>query len=320
MTTQAATRCALGISDRTLSDFRSDGLHAQEMERLRAHVEQCPVCQGRLDAYEALARALRAQPELDGHSQLWQNVRASIAAAPSATRQRRRAGAGTRSHSAQFWAAFGSVAAIVALSAGFLGLFVSRGGWPPAARTTQTAVTIHSGSLTWRRVVTPKGFPSVDQFSEEQASTYSGATLAQSDGNTAYACQANKHKVSSPVVWATHDAGASWSVITPPDLPATAGGCRLTVDANDANVLVVSVYQMLSSSRPVLPDKWVTYASDNGGATWTKPAGLNDGSVVYALASARGQVYAIRTTFMPDGKMHTAFSVSSDQMQSWSPI
>ena len=34
-----------------------------------------------------------------------------------------------------------------------------------------------------------------------------GALIAQSDGNTAYACQADKKYVSSPTAWATHDAG-----------------------------------------------------------------------------------------------------------------
>ena len=38
MTTDTMLRCALGVGDRTLSDFRSDGLSEREMERLRTHV------------------------------------------------------------------------------------------------------------------------------------------------------------------------------------------------------------------------------------------------------------------------------------------
>jgi hypothetical protein len=317
--------CALGVSDRRLSDFRSDGLGAKEMERLRTHVTGCPTCQARLANYETLARRLRAQPEPNGHAQLWQNVRASIAASgasPAARRDRHARGAG-RSHSTQVWAALGSIAAVLALSVGFVALFVSRGGWPnfgAHSRATATPIVIHSGSLTWRQVIVPKGFPSVDQYGEGQSSTYTSADIVQNDGNTAYACQANRKKVSSPVVWATHDAGASWSVITPPHLPAHSDGCRLTVDANAANTLVISFYHMLSPAHPPLPDQWTTYASFDGGATWAKPAGVNDGSVLYQLASAQGRVYGLRTINMPDGKNQSAFVVSRDQMRSWEPI
>ncbi|HEY7343124.1 MAG TPA: zf-HC2 domain-containing protein [Ktedonobacterales bacterium] len=325
MTTDTMLRCALGVGERTLSDFRSDGLGQREMARLRAHVAECPACQARLDAFEVMAQALRAQPEPDDHARLWRNVRASIAAetlsASGSARHRRHAHTGERVHSTRFWAAFGSIAAVVALSVGFVALFVSRGGWPQfGVRGQATPIVIHSGSLTWRQVIVPKGFPSVDQYGEEQSSTYWGPNIAQSDGNIAYACQANKHKVSSPVVWATHDAGVSWGVITPPALPANTGGCRLTVDANDSNTLTVSFYPMLGSAQPALPDKWVTYASFDGGATWTKPAGLNDGSVAVTLASARGKTYAIRMTYAPDGLSQTVFFVSGDQMQRWSQI
>lgn len=323
--TNTQTSCALGVSDRTLSDFRSDGLGAKEMERLRAHVAQCPACQARLAQYEALAQRLRGQSEPNGHAQLWQSVRASIATTetPSGARRTHHARGAGRSRSTQVWAALGSIAAVLALSVGFVALFVSRGGWPAFGTHGQTAATpavIHSGSLTWRQVIVPKGFPSVDQYGEHQASTYDGAYIAQSDGNTAYACQANRKKVSAPVVWATHDAGARWSAITPSNFPANADGCRLTVDANAANTVIVSFFKMLGPGQPPLPDTWTTYASFDGGATWTQPAGLNDGSVIYLLASARGQVYATRTTYTSDGNAHTAFSVSTDQMQSWSAI
>ena len=327
MTTNATTQipCALGVSGRTLSDFRSDGLGAKEMERLRAHVTGCPACQKRLADYETLAQRLRAQAEPNGHAQLWQNVRASIAAdgTPSAAGHVRHARGAGRSHSRQVWAALGSIAAVLALSVGFVALFVSRGGWPnfgAHSRATATPIIIHSDSLTWRQVIVPQGFPSVDQYGEDQSSTYTSADLVQNDGNTAYACQANTKKVPSPVVWATHDAGVSWSVITPPHLPAHSDGCRLTVDANAANTLAISFYHMLSPAHPSLPDQWTTYASFDGGATWTKPAGLNDGSVLYQLASARGRVYGLRTISIPDGKSESAFVVSRDQMRSWTVL
>ena len=153
MTTDTMLRCALGVGDRTLSDYRSDGLSEREIERLRAHVTECPACQARLDEFEAMAQALRAQPEPNDHAQLWRNVRASIAAETmsASARQRRHARAGAHAHATRFWAAFGSVAAVVALSVGFIALFVSRGGWPPAATKLHATPTVNPpGSLTWR--------------------------------------------------------------------------------------------------------------------------------------------------------------------------
>lgn len=322
--TNTQTPCALGVSDRTLSDYRSDGLSAKEMERLRAHVRKCAACQARLAAYEALAQRLRAQHEPGSHARLWQNVRASIAASaiPSATGQKRHFRSAGRSHSTQIWAAFGSIAAVLALSVGFVALFVSHNGWPmfgTHGQGTATPIVIHSGSLTWKQVIVPRGFPGVDQ-SPDGSATNSALLGVQSNGAVAYACQADKRKVSAPIVWATRDAGASWSVITPPNIPANAGGCRAVLDANDANILIVSFYPLKSPSQPQPPAQWVTYATFDGGATWTKPAGLNDGSVIYQLASARGDIYGMRTDFTPDGKSQSVVLVSSDQMQSWKPV
>lgn len=316
MTTDTMLRCALGVSDRTLSDFRSDGPSTKEMERLRAHVMQCQACQTRLGEFEALARTLRAQPELDDHAQLWQSVRASIAATSAQTAARR--GHRTRSHSAQLWTAFGSIAAVVALAVGFVALFASHGGWPPFGTRVQGTRTIQSGSLTWRQVTLPVGFPDVSQSND--SATHTAATIAPSDGNTAYACQGSKEKLPTPRVWATHDAGASWSVITPTNLPANTGGCRIVVDANDANVLVVSFYPVLSPQQPALPNTWTTYASPDGGATWDKPVGLQDGNVTMTQASAHGRIYAIRGTAAPNGDLKTALYVSGDEMRSWTRI
>ncbi len=318
MTTDTMLRCALGVGDRTLSDFRSDGLSAREMERLRAHVAECPACQARLDAFEAMAQTLRAQPEPDDHARLWRNVRANIAAEmmPVSARQRRHARAGSHSHSTRFWAAFGSIAAVVALSVGFIALFISRGGWPPAATKLHATPTANpSGSLTWRQVVTPQGFPEIHQSGNDTLNTW--LAHAQSDGKTGYACQANKKYVTSPVVWATHDAGASWSVITPGDLPAATGGCRIIVDANNASSLIVSFYPVYGVGQIAPSDKWVTYASVDGGATWTKPAGLQGGNVTVMQAFAGGKTYALRGS---GENASIRLYVSGDGMRTWRQI
>lgn len=323
MTTDTMLRCALGVGDRTLSDFRSDGLGEREMERLRTHIAECVVCQTRLDAFEAMTQALRAQPEPNNHARLWRSVRASIAAETlsASARQRRHAHARPHAHSTRFWAAFGSIAAVVALSVGFVALFVSHGGWPPAAtRVRATPTTNPSGGLTWKRIVVPHGFPDVAQHEKGDALAYTDAQVAPSDGKTAYACQADKKYVTSPVVWATHDAGSSWSVITPTNLPANTGGCLLKVDINDSNTVTVSFIPVGASSQRELLDLWTTYATFDGGATWSKPASLQDGNANYQLATARGKVYATRGTATPDGHVHIGLYVSSDQMRTWTQI
>lgn len=322
MTTDTSMRCALGVTVRTLSDFRSGGLSASEMERLRAHIEQCPACQAQLDAFEAVARALRSHPDVGGHAELWRDVQASIAVAPAslAARGHRSAQRAGHSQSARLWTAFGSIAAVVALSVGFAALFFSRGGWPPVSKTaTPAPITIHSGRLTWKQVIVPKGFPgSVDQ--SDAPATVGGPAVAPSDGRTMYACQADRRYVSSPRVWVTHDAGVHWSVITPTDLAANTGGCRLWVDGNDANTLVVSFFPMLNLQQPVPLSQWVTYATVDGGATWSKPAGLQDGMFIGMLASAHGQTYAQMTSNSPNGDSTTGLYVSRDGMRSWTRI
>lgn len=326
MNTDTIVRCALGISDRTLSDFRSDGLSAKERERLRAHVAQCPACQSRLDEFETVARLLRDRPDLTGHAQLWRSIQASIAASEATparssarlVRHARGGVAGSSRRSAGLWTALGSIAAIVALSAGFIALFVSRGGWPPAASRTPKPTTIHSGSLTWKQVTVPKGFPGTNQPSD--LATSWALINAQSDGRIGYACQADRRKVSSPVVWGTQDAGAHWSVITPGDIPADTGGCRIVLDANAANTLVVSFYPLRGNGQNGLPETWVTYASFNGGVTWSKPAGLQRGNITMWQASARGRVYAIRGIADAKGAANMALYVSGDQMRTWTRI
>jgi photosystem II stability/assembly factor-like uncharacterized protein len=321
MTTDTMLRCVLGVGDRTLSDFRSDGLGTKEMERLGAHISECPACQARLDEFEEMARAMRAQPEPGDHARLWRNVRVSIAAETisASARQRRHMRVGAHAHSTRFWAAFGSIAAVVALSVGFVALFISRGGWPPSAAKLHATPTANlSGSLTWRRVVTPQGFPGIHQSGNDTLNTW--FAHAQSDGKTGYACQANKKYVVSPVVWATRDAGASWSVITPSNLPADTGGCRIIVDANNANALIVSFYPVYGVGQIAPSDKWVTYASVDGGTTWTKSAGLQGDTVTMMQAFARGKIYALRATGATLSNASIRLYVSGDGMRTWRQI
>ena len=321
MTTETITRCALGISSRTLSDFRSDGLGAKEMERLRQHVAQCGACQERLDAFETMAGILRGQHEPNGHALLWQDVRASITAASSPASIRGRLHAhdgiahGRHGHSARFWTAFGSLAAVV-LSIGFVALFASHGVLSPTTTKTATPQVIRSGGLTWRQVVMPKGYP---VFDAKVPMTYA-TPVAASDGNTMYACLADKRVVSSPRVWVTRDAGQHWSVITPPGISPTAGGCYVEIDANDPSTLIASFFPV-KAGRPDPALRAEVFASFDGGASWGRPAGLQDGLNTVTLASAQGKIYAIRVrtiSDLPGNQVYQqALYVSRDHMQSW---
>ena len=92
------------------------------------------------------------------------------------------------------------------------------------------------------------------------------------------------------------------------------------VDANDAKALIVSFFPIVNRQQPALPNTWTTYASFDGGATWDKPVGLQDGNVTMTQASAHGRIYAIRGIAAPNGDLNTALYVSSDQMRSWTRI
>jgi Putative zinc-finger len=318
MTAAMQTVCALGISGRTLSDYRSGGLAEKEAARLQAHIAVCEVCQARLASYEQMAQALRQQLEPGGHAELWQLVRASITAearpATSFRGEAVRLPLRRAQQRQRVWTSLGSLAAILALSVGFLAVFATHRGTQP----TNTPKVYHSGNLTWKMLTVPKGFPNVDQVTDQQR-TASFPLVAQSDGRVAYACQANKRYVSSPTVWATTDAGASWSVITPSHIPADTGGCGITVDSNNAKTLAVLFYPAWPSAEFTPPDQWTTYVSFDSGHRWSKPAGLQGGYIVYQLQSAPGKVFALLRT-VAGQYVNDSIYVSSDQMQSWSQV
>lgn len=318
MTTNSLAQCSLGVTERNLSDFRSNGLNAQEMARLRAHVRVCHACQARLGEFDAMARMLRAQPEPNNHAQLWQSVRATIASTTTVSSSQRQTKSSRRVLSPQFLARIGAIAAVVALCVGFVALLVSHGGRSPIATQTATPVTVHSGDLTWKQVLLPHGMPDGEQT--EGATTGSRIMIAPSDGKTAYACEGDRSKVSALTVWATHNAGASWSVITPHNLPSGANGCRLIVDESNANTIIASFYQIRQADQMPNPSQWVTYATFDGGATWSEPDGLQHGNVSYFQATAGDKIYSLRGIAAANGTVTIALYVSYDRMQSWKRI
>lgn len=158
----------------------------------------------------------------------------------------------------------------------------------------------------------PKGFPGADQNSKGEPDNTSSMVVSHHDGAIAYSCQANPKKVPSPIVWTTRDTGANWAVITPSGLPAGIGGCKIILDDNDARTLIISFYPILSTSFPAGSDQWVTYASFDSGETWSKPTGLQNGTVILTLASSHGRFYALQETNM--------LYISNDYMQHWTRI
>jgi hypothetical protein len=284
------------------------------MARLRRHIEGCPACQRRLADYESLARLLRSQPELDGHALLWQNVRASIAAAPERARRSQRRTSHTRS--AQLWVALGSVAAVLALSIGFVAVFASHRGLPATATPVVTPVPtlplVHSDNLSWHQWNLPADFPDIataDVYTE----VHLGAA-AQRSGNIAYACQVDTQYVKTPTVWTSTNAGASWSVITPPHVPGNLYTCSIQVDLNDARTLIASFL-------PTGEDRWTNYVSFDEGQSWSKPASLQEpgdpntpcvADSTY-LMSARGKYFIWCNLVNQQSRLY----VSSDRMKTW---
>lgn len=303
-------RCTLGITDDMLLDFRSYLLSPSQMERIQAHIGQCSACQARLVAFEASAH-VPSSGSAQANSVITPSPPLELHAPPGRKI--------SRSRSLYTWMARIFSILIVALIIGSTLVFLINKGVAHPATTTSTAPqVIHAGSLTWLRKSTPSGFPAIDLSAT--LPDHSDTSIVQGDSNTTYACQTSRDKLPSPHAWVTRNVGASLSIITPDNIPAGMGGCSILPDSNNAATVLISFYPTSDPQQPPPPSQWVTYASFDGGATWTKPAGINDGHMTGMLASSHGALYAIRTGYLPDGTLHTVLAMSSDHLRSWTPI
>ena len=228
-------RCALGVSDRTLSDsaaMASANMRWNACGRMSRSAQRAR--RGSM-TYEATGSRPPRPAELDDHAQLWRNVRASIAADTSAIGVAAEASCayGRAFPFHPFWAAFGSIAAVMALSVGFVALFVSHGGWPPvAARRTRRPRINPVRQPDLETDDRPQGLPRCRSAAMNRL-TYTIDHSCPSDGNTAYACQADKNYVTSPRSGRRMTLAQLGRSSRRADLPANMGGCRCEVDAND---------------------------------------------------------------------------------------
>lgn len=102
--------CARNISTATLSAWRDADLPADQMQTLAAHTPTCAACQARLADYDAIARALVGQRELDPADRVMAGVRA-------------RARRGPRLSRGQVWGGVGALGAAAALLLLFVYVF-----------------------------------------------------------------------------------------------------------------------------------------------------------------------------------------------------
>ncbi|HKD77078.1 MAG TPA: hypothetical protein VKB76_16350, partial [Ktedonobacterales bacterium] len=82
--------CSLGVTDETLSHWRSHALPASEQERLRTHIPTCLSCQQALADFEHIADAMRGQPIALTGEAVWRSLRSAILAEPHAGGSHRR--------------------------------------------------------------------------------------------------------------------------------------------------------------------------------------------------------------------------------------
>lgn len=128
--------CDQHVSGEMLSAWRDSLLPPAEMERIRAHAAGCAACQARLAGFEAVARALLQQREIEPDGRLLADLRARAA-------QARRRG---RIHllNRRDWRELGALASVAAvlliavylLAAGPGRFFNPLGGITPTARST----------------------------------------------------------------------------------------------------------------------------------------------------------------------------------------
>lgn len=299
MTTTSTARCPLGISGKTLSSWRNDGLSASEARRVAAHTGDCPACQETLARYDEIRRALRSQAEPDGHDRLWRDVRMSIAQ-PG---MRRHTGFSMNHNS--LLPRLATVAAVLALIVAFVSVFGGRLNHQRGNQPQPQRVVVKSGVLSWTQVAAPPGFTANEPDTQ--------LLVAEGAGSTAYFCGAAR--LGEPItLWVTSDRAAHWTRTT--STPSSQGfaGCTLAVDANNPHIVVANFFPVGSDGNAARVSQWTSYATMDGGTSWTKPDALQGMNVVN-LASFHEHTYAIGTT----GKEFHLY-ISDDQMRDWSAV
>jgi hypothetical protein len=141
--------------------------------------------------------------------------------------------------------------------------------------------------------------------------------LAQSDGDTAYAC--TLMGASTFAVWVTTDRSAHWTRASAlPRSPTGPAGsqaqCALAVDTSNPRTVVASVsWQMPRQDQP--SGRVAVYVTADGGGSW-RNVGAGGPLAPGRLATYRGTTYAVDTGAWPPGTASGLWA-SSDALRTW---
>ncbi|WIG60576.1 MAG: hypothetical protein OJF49_003324 [Ktedonobacterales bacterium] len=271
MIAEDGPRCALGLTSRTLSTWRAQGVSATEAERISAHVSSCAACQRQLAAYDAMDAVLRAQPVLAPPASDWDELCERIEDEPVRTPLHWPIPAALRRSSKGLIAIAAALLVVVAFT-----WVLGRGAFGPAAPPTLTPITLapqpggRITGATWQHVTTP-----VPQ------GWYSYYTTAPNDPATVYVCgtppvlnapeslepgQPNPGQPDTIVLWLTHDAGQHWTKAPLPEIKGW--GCYVQVASDTPQHIAVLVDLGPGPNTDTHCTNYSLVLSADGGATW----------------------------------------------------
>jgi hypothetical protein len=306
--------CPLHLAPETLSAWRDNALEAREARRISSHVDTCTACQAQLHQFEQIATVLRSERVPLPAQPLWPGLRGRLdrldtPIAPLPHHQRRPAVAGIGGGLAVLAAVL--IVAIVHFSVAPL---PSRGAIQAGPTPTSGPVptVAPAQQLTWKTLAEPAIFTQAGIIAFPPA-------FAPGDASTVYACLWNYSDSSAaPEIWATHDAGNSWSIVG--QLPAhPSGPCGvLAVDATQSQALVATVGQSMSPDGTATgPTNYPAFLSTNGGKTWTS---IGTGRSYMQLATYKGLTYALVDDFSPGNSPYSSHLAVSSDLRSWQNI
>lgn len=142
--------CALNVGADTLSAWRDDLLPREEMDRLRAHIAGCVACGRRLADLDEVARALRAQRELEPGDRIVDGVRRRLGQ-PRGHDWMRWMPPSRR----EIWSGLGALGAVAAVL--LLFVYVLAGG--PRGQLTGKATPAATAAPTATKPATPTALP-----------------------------------------------------------------------------------------------------------------------------------------------------------------
>ncbi|MDE3229626.1 MAG: hypothetical protein KGO05_07075 [Chloroflexota bacterium] len=306
--------CSLGVSERTLSALRDNGVSRGEAARLAAHIETCAACQARLASFDELAATLRAEQAPQPDERLWRAVSAATDT-PAPTRRLRFPGGGALHPS---WRSIATIAAALLLVIGFVALLSLRrptAPTQPAPTATPAPTLTPAPTATSQPTATP--FPLLPAHPLTWSVAQSPSTAPQTvifadDGESAYTCEV----AATLRVWRTYNRGASWVAARQVPNDPSMNMCEMVVDATDPSVAALAWQPRGGGAGDGFTGLMTTV---DGGATWqaipSEPFIRID-----QLDSRGGVIYALRETVNSSNSVLYHVWASGDRMRSWRQV